>query len=83
MGLKKLMDCNAICCIVNPPGEKGRMPNSEGELLEYQYAKTVRLPLMQAWRAKEYDNKGKLQRAKWIIEIPECWPGMFGEEDEQ
>lgn len=83
-GLMQLMGCDAICCISRPPWieEYKRLPASRGERLEFFYATTTGLPLMRAWKDKEHNNEGSLQRAKWIIEIPKCWPGMFGEEAE-
>ena len=77
------MSCDAICCMSKPydieRGRSGWLLDSNGARLEAHYAKTVGLPFMLAHVVTEYDRKVKGNRTEWIIEIPRCWPGMFGE----
>lgn len=76
-GLKLLMDCDMICCMtISNPTPRNWLPESRGERLEAHYAITTDTPII---RAEPWAMKGK---GEWIISIPKCWPGMFGEEAE-
>ena len=78
-GLKLLMECDIICCITTErnPNKKSWPPSSKGENLEWHYAMTVGIPLMKAFAMRS--EKG----AKWNVEIPMCWDGMFITEKEE
>ena len=78
-GLKLLMECDVICCITNAPGNPDKRhwpPENKGELLEWQYACTVGMPIMKAYLCHTWKGPGE-----WVLEIPRCWPGMFRKEE--
>lgn len=79
-GLDLLTVCDAICIITesrHDPDKRVWSPRSKGARLEWTYACTVGLPIMMAHACRRPEG------AEWIIEIPECWPGMFGEASEK
>lgn len=78
-GLKKLMDCDVICCINAGSDKRERdwPPSSKGERLEWLYATTVGMPLMMATFIETREKVG------WKLEIPRCWHGMFNVDEEQ
>lgn len=69
-GLRKLMDCEAIC-VINASIHRNRdikdIP-SKGTQLELLYAQTVGMPVLEA----HPDTRGR-----YSITIEKCWPGMF------
>jgi len=79
-GLKQLMSSDIICCITTKPQYPNKRPvlwpsESKGERLEWLYARTVEMPILEA-----YLIKGK-EGTEVHIECPQCWPGMFKEEE--